>query len=93
MPLRPAKDFADQLAVPFNHLKKIVKVHTGRNTRDLFGGRLAQEPKALLEQADWTLWEITGSLGSVDVAHVSHYFRRYAAVSPGALRMLAAGPI
>ena len=91
--LRMATDFADQLAVHVNHLNKVLKERTGRTTTDLLGGRLAQEAKALLQQSDWTLWEIADSLGFVDVAHFSHFFRRYAAVSPGAFRTLAAVPI
>lgn len=87
--LRTAKDFADHMAVHVNHLNKVLKESTGRTTTDLIGGRLAQEAKALLQQSDWTLWEIADSLGFVDVAHFSHFFRRYATVSPGAFRMLA----
>ncbi|TGD79660.1 helix-turn-helix transcriptional regulator [Hymenobacter wooponensis] len=86
--LRTAKDFANHLAVHVNHLNKVLKDSTGRTTTDLIGGRLAQEAKALLQQTDWTLWEIADSLGFVDVAHFSHFFRRYAAVSPGAFRTL-----
>jgi AraC family transcriptional activator of pobA len=84
--LRTAKDFADHLAVHVNHLNKVLKDSTGRTTTDLIGGRLAQEAKALLRQSDWTLWEIADSLGFVDVAHFSHFFRRYVTVSPGAFR-------
>jgi len=90
VPLRTAKDFADYLAVHVNHLNKVLKDSTGRTTTDLIGGRLAQEAKALLQQTDWTLWEIADSLGFVDVAHFSHFFRRYAAVSPGAFRTFEA---
>jgi AraC-like DNA-binding protein len=91
--LRTAKEFADHLAVHVNHLNKVLKESTGRTTTDLIGGRLAQEAKALLRQTDWTLWEIADGLGFVDVAHFSHFFRRYAAVSPGAFRMLDAAPV
>jgi AraC-like DNA-binding protein len=91
--LRTAKDFADHLAVHVNHLNKVLKDSTGRTTTDLIGGRLAQEAKVLLRQADWTLWEIADSLGFVDVAHFSHFFRRYAAVSPGAFRTMEAVPV
>jgi AraC-like DNA-binding protein len=91
--LRTAKDFADHLAVHVNHLNKVLKDSTGRTTTDLIGGRLAQEAKALLRQTDWTLWEIADSLGFVDVAHFSHFFRRYATVSPGAFRTLEAVPL
>jgi AraC family transcriptional activator of pobA len=93
LPLRTAKDFADHLAVHVNHLNKALKDSTGRTTTDLIGGRLAQEAKALLRQTDWTLWEIADSLGFVDVAHFSHFFRRYAAASPGAFRALEATPV
>jgi AraC family transcriptional activator of pobA len=86
VPLRTAKDFADHLAVHVNHLNKVLKDSTGRTTTDLIGGRVAQEAKVLLQETDWTLWEIADSLGFVDVAHFSHFFRRYAAVSPGAFR-------
>jgi AraC-like DNA-binding protein len=86
VPLRTAKDFADQLAVHVNHLNKVLKDRTGRTTTDLIGGRLAQEAKVLLRESEWTLWEIADSLGFVDVAHFSHFFRRYADVSPGAFR-------
>jgi AraC family transcriptional activator of pobA len=88
--LRTAKDFADHLAVHVNHLNKVLKDGTGRTTTDLIGGRLAQEAKALLRQTEWTLWEIADSLGFVDVAHFSHFFRRYATLSPGAFRTRAA---
>jgi AraC family transcriptional activator of pobA len=47
-----------------------------------------QEAKVLLQQSDWTLGETADSLGFVDVAHFSHFFRRYAPVSPGAFRTL-----
>ncbi|MBO2012049.1 helix-turn-helix domain-containing protein [Hymenobacter negativus] len=90
VPLRTAKDFADHLAVHVNHLNKVLKESTGRTTTDLIGGRLAQEAKVLLRQTDWTLWEIADSLGFVDVAHFSHFFRRYVTVSPGAFRALQA---
>jgi len=93
VPLRTARDFASQLAVHVNHLNKILKDSTGRTTTDLISGRLAQEAKALLRQTDWTLWEIADSLGFVDVAHFSHFFRRYATVSPGAFRQQAAVPV
>jgi AraC-like DNA-binding protein len=84
--LRMPADFADRLAVHVNHLNKVLKDSTGRTTTDLIGGRLAQEAKALLRQSDWSLWEVADSLGFVDVAHFSHFFRRYAPVSPGAFR-------
>jgi AraC-like DNA-binding protein len=93
VPLRTAKDFADHLAVHVNYLNKVLKDSTGRTTTDLIGGRRAQEAKVLLRHTDWTLWEIADGLGFVDVAHFSHFFRRYAAVSPGVFRTLKTDPV
>ncbi|TVT39290.1 helix-turn-helix domain-containing protein [Hymenobacter setariae] len=90
--VRTATDYANLLAVHVNHLNKVLKRSTGRTTTDLIGGRVAQEAKVLLQQTDWTLWEIADCLGFVDVAHFSHFFRRYAAVSPGAFRTVVVEP-
>ncbi|MDF7814102.1 helix-turn-helix domain-containing protein [Hymenobacter sp. YC55] len=78
------------MAVHVNHLNKVLKGNTGRTTTDLIGSRVALEAKVLLQPSEWTLWEIADSLGFVDVAHFSHFFRRYAAVSPGTFRVVEA---
>ncbi|MEJ7658555.1 MAG: helix-turn-helix transcriptional regulator [Hymenobacter sp.] len=84
--LRTAKDYADRLAVHVNHLNKVVKEHTGRTTTDLIGGRVMQEAKVLLHQTQWTITEISDSLGFAQVAHFSNFFKRHAALSPLAFR-------
>lgn len=84
--LRTAKDYADHLAVHVNHLNKILKETTSRTTTDLIAGRIGQEAKVLLRQTDWTLAAIADCLGFADVAHFSHFFKRHAALAPGAFR-------
>jgi len=84
--LRTAVDYADQLAVHVNHLNKVLRETTGRTTTDLLMGRIGQEGEALLRQTHWTMAEIADSLGFTDVAHFSHFFKRHAAVAPGAFR-------
>lgn len=84
--LRTAMDYADRLAVHVNHLNKVLKETTGRTTTDLIMGRIGQEAQALLRQTHWTMAEIADSLGFTDVAHFSHFFKRHAAVAPGAFR-------
>jgi AraC family transcriptional activator of pobA len=84
--LRTALGYADHLAVHVNYLNKVLRETTGRTTTDLIMGRMAQEAQALLRQTHWTLAEIADSLGFADVAHFSHFFKRHAAVSPGAYR-------
>ncbi|TVT37849.1 helix-turn-helix domain-containing protein [Hymenobacter setariae] len=84
--LRTAIAYADRLAVHVNHLNKVLKETTGRTTTDLIMGRMGQEAEALLRQTHWTMAEIADSLGFTDVAHFSHFFKRHAAVAPGAFR-------
>jgi AraC family transcriptional activator of pobA len=87
--LRTATDYADRLAVHVNHLNKVLKETTGRTTTALIMGRIAQEAQALLRQTHWTMAEIADSLGFTDVAHFAHFFKRQAAVAPGAYRSQA----
>ena len=84
--LRTAKDYADRLAVHVNHLNKVLKETTGRTTTDLIGSRVMQEAKLLLKQTNWTVSEISDSLGFAEVAHFSNFFKHQTAVSPAAFR-------
>lgn len=85
--LRTAKDYADRLSVHVNHLNKVLKEHTGHTTTELIGGRVVQEAKLLLKQTNWTVSEISDSLGFAEVAHFSNFFKRHTTLSPGAFRL------
>ncbi len=85
--LRTAKDYADRLSVHVNHLNKVLKEHTGHTTTELIGGRVVQEAKLLLKQTNWTVSEISDSLGFAEVAHFSNFFKRQTTLSPGAFRV------
>ena len=87
LPLRTAKDYADRLAVHVNHLNKVLKENTGRTTTDLIGSRVTQEAKILLKQTNWTISEISDSLGFAEVAHFSNFFKRQTSFSPVAFRL------
>ncbi len=84
--LRTANHYADRLAVHVNHLNKVLKENTGRTTTELIGGRVVQEAKVLLKQTNWTVSEISDSLGFAEVAHFSNFFKRQTTLSPGAFR-------
>ena len=86
VPLRTAKEYADRLAVHVNHLNRVLKETTGHTTTDLIGGRIIQEAKTLLQHTNWTVSEISDSLGFAEVAHFSNFFKRYTALSPAACR-------
>lgn len=85
--LRTAKDYAARLAVHVNHLNKVLKENTGRTTTEIISGRVAQEAKLLLRQTNWTISEISDSLGFAEVAHFSNFFKRQTTVSPVAFRL------
>lgn len=84
--LRTATDYADQLAVHVNHLNRVLKETTGHTTTELIGTRVTQEAKMLLKQTNWTISEISGSLGFADVAHFCNFFKRQTGLVPGAFR-------
>lgn len=84
--LRTAKEYADQLAVHVNHLNKVLKETTGRTTTELISQRLMQEAKRLLKQPDWTIADVADSLGFIDVAHFSKFFKQQLSLAPGAYR-------
>jgi AraC family transcriptional activator of pobA len=85
--LRTAADYAARLAVHVNHLNKVLKETTGRTTTDLIGRRVMQEAKILLKQTSWSVSEISNSLGFVEVAHFSNFFKRHTAQSPATFRL------
>ncbi|MEZ0485244.1 helix-turn-helix domain-containing protein [Fibrella aquatica] len=84
--LRTATDYAQQLSVHVNHLNKVLKESMGKTTTDLISSRIVQEAKILLKQTDWTISDISYSLGFEEVAHFSNFFRKQTAFSPAAFR-------
>lgn len=84
--LRSARDFAERLAVHVNHLNYALKHTTGKTTTEHILSRLASEATVLLKHTDWNISEISYSLGFEDVAHFSHFFKKYTNQSPSAFR-------
>lgn len=84
--LRAASAFADRLSVHVNHLNKVLKETTGQTTTALINKRFVQEAKILLKQTDWSVSEVSDSLGFEEVAHFSNFFRKHSGVSPLSFR-------
>jgi AraC family transcriptional activator of pobA len=80
--LRTAKDYADRLAVHVNHLNKVLKEIIGQTTTTLISNRIIQEAKILLKQTDWTVSEISFTLGYDDIAHFSNFFKKHTGFTP-----------
>jgi AraC family transcriptional regulator, transcriptional activator of pobA len=75
-------DFAKLLGIHINHLNKVLKETTGRNTTEIINGRIVEEAKILLRQTQWNVSEIAFALGFDEVAHFSNFFKKYTTLSP-----------
>ena len=82
MQLKAPIDFATVLGVHINHLNKVLKEITGRNTTEIINGRITEEAKILLKQTQWNVSEIAYSLGFDEVAHFSNFFKKHTSLSP-----------
>ncbi|RYY32034.1 MAG: AraC family transcriptional regulator [Sphingobacteriaceae bacterium] len=86
--LRSAKDFADHLSVHVNHLNRAIRETTGKTTTHHIMERLASEARALLRHTNWTVSEISYSLGFEEPAHFSNFFKKQTQIAPGAYRVV-----
>jgi AraC family transcriptional regulator, transcriptional activator of pobA len=82
MQLKAPIEFATVLGVHINHLNKVLKEITGRNTTEIINGRITEEAKILLKQTQWNVSEIAYSLGFDEVAHFSNFFKKHTTISP-----------
>jgi AraC-like DNA-binding protein len=80
--LKTPTDFAKSLGIHTNHLNKVLKETTGRNTTEIINGRIAEEAKVLLRQTQWNVSEIAFALGFDEVAHFSNFFKKHTRLSP-----------
>jgi AraC family transcriptional regulator, transcriptional activator of pobA len=80
--LKAPLDFAKTLGIHINHLNKVLKETTGRNTTEIINGRITEEAKILLKQTQWNISEIAYSLGFDEVAHFSNFFKKHTSLSP-----------
>jgi AraC family transcriptional regulator, transcriptional activator of pobA len=80
--LKAPLDFANVLGIHINHLNKVLKETTGRNTTEIINGRITEEAKILLKQTKWNVSEIAYSLGFDEVAYFSNFFKKHTSLSP-----------
>lgn len=84
--LRTPQQFADKLAVHINSLNRALKEATGKTTTQLINERLMLEGRALLVHSNWTISQISNSLGFEEPTHFARAFRAYSGQSPSSLR-------
>lgn len=86
MELRTPMDFARQLAIHPNYLNHALKTATGKTTTQLITERIMQEARALLLHSDWTITQISNSLGYEEATHFTKAFRKFTGKTPTAFR-------
>lgn len=84
--LKTAQDFANQLAIHVNHLNRSVKEVTGKSTTAHIAERIIGEAKALLLHTDWTVAQISQSLGFKYATYFNNFFRKHTGMVPRSLR-------
>jgi AraC family transcriptional activator of pobA len=84
--LKTAQEFADELAVHPNHLNALLKKHTGQNVSTHIRNRILEEAKVLLLQTDWTLQNISYSIGFAEQPSFNLFFKKNTGVTPAGFR-------
>ena len=84
--LRLPIDFADKLCVHVNHLNRSVKEITGKTTSQHITERIIREAKNLLRYTNWSISEISYSLGFSEVSHFTNFFKKKTNCSPRSFR-------
>ena len=84
--LKSPNDFACNLAVHVNHLNRAVKKITGKTTTQHIAARIASEAKALLQNTDWNISDISYVLGFEYQTHFNSFFKKQTGLTPHSIR-------
>lgn len=85
--LKTAQDYAHRLSVHVNHLNRSVKEVLGKTTTDLITIRIIQEAKSLLQCTDWSIADISYSLGFEYPSYFDNLFKKHTGITPSAIRI------
>jgi AraC-like DNA-binding protein len=86
--LRSPQAFADKLAVHVNYLNRALKEVTGKTTTQLITERIMQEARSLLLHSNWSVSQISDSLGFDEPTHFTKAFKKATGETPSALRRM-----
>lgn len=84
--IKTAKEFANDLQMHPNYLNAVLKKHTGQNASTHIRNRILDEAKALLVQTDWTLQDISYSVGFAEQPNFSQFFKKNTGFTPAEFR-------
>jgi AraC-like DNA-binding protein len=84
--IKTAKEFAGSLKMHPNYLNALLKKHTGQNASTHIRGRILDEAKALLLQTDWSLQDISYSIGFAEQPSFNLFFKKNTGYTPAEFR-------
>ena len=84
--IKTAKEFAGSLNMHPNYLNSLLKKHTGQNASTHIRNRLLDEAKALLIQTDWSLQDISYSIGFAEQPGFNLFFKKNTGYTPAEFR-------
>ncbi|UFH57268.1 AraC family transcriptional regulator [Spirosoma sp. KNUC1025] len=84
--IKTAKEFAGSLHMHPNYLNQLLKKHTGQNASTHIQNRILDEAKALLVQTDWSLQDISHSIGFAEQPSFNVFFKKHTGYTPAEFR-------
>ncbi|RFM34717.1 AraC family transcriptional regulator [Chitinophaga silvisoli] len=84
--IRTAKEFARSMDMHPNYLNALLKKHTGENASTHIRNRILDEAKTLLLQTDWSLQDISYSIGFADQPGFNLFFKKNTGFTPAEFR-------
>lgn len=85
---RLPKEYAEKMFVHVNYLNRCVKKVTGKTTSQHIFERIGTEAKILLKHTDWTISDISETLGFDDLAHFNKFFKKQTGINPTSFRLV-----
>ncbi|WP_346984578.1 helix-turn-helix transcriptional regulator [Chryseobacterium sp. POE27] len=85
---RLPNEFAEKISIHVNYLNRCLKKVTGKTTSQHIMERLSTEAKILLKHTDWSVSEISDSLGFDDLAHFNKFFKKQTGLNPTFFRLV-----
>ncbi|MFD2825298.1 helix-turn-helix domain-containing protein [Leeuwenhoekiella polynyae] len=85
---RLPNEYAEKMFVHVNYLNRCVKKVTGKTTSQHIFERIGTEAKILLKHTDWTISEVSETLGFGDPAHFNKFFKKQTGINPSSFKLV-----